>query len=74
MYVYLLIDSNRTLCLINTGKVFFDLVKQNQHISRDIGGSGDLQKAIFKQYPDYMFQLFLEIYVIHNDCSVIYMG
>ena len=51
--VFLLIDGDRTLCPMDTGKVFIDFLP-------DIEG-GDPLKKIFKRYDSYSFQAFLEV-------------
>lgn len=50
--VFLLIDGDRTLCPIDTGKAFADQV---------LPGSDDPLKKIFKRYAEYSFQAFLEV-------------
>jgi len=51
--VFLLIDGDRTLCPMDTGKVFIDHV---------LGiGADDPLKKIFKRYGSYSFQAFLEV-------------
>jgi adenylate kinase len=56
--IYLLVDGDRTLFAGDLGSMFFAAVK---------GDTVDYLKPIFKRYPSYTFQAFLEISMLYGN-------
>jgi adenylate kinase len=58
--VYLLLDGDRTLCPLDTGRLFFEDARLTDRFG------DDPLKRIFKRYAGYTFQAFLEVAMLYE--------